>query len=182
MYTLPGIFDSSSKTSQRIDNTGGAGGGADDGNLTPDQKAKLREDQKKTAEQAAKSGKTDINQPIDGSKAIDGQPKPTDVGSQECNQEYLTRSREAGVTANELKCLGCSPEQMKAAGFTAADLEKAKYGANELLNNGQFTFSDLREAGFSASDLKKLNANPKQLLASGYSVADLIRAKYTQNN
>ena len=66
--TLPGTFDLASKISQRIDNT--VVGGGDDGNRRPPE-GEAERGPEETAEQVAKS-ETDINQLIDGSKAIDG--------------------------------------------------------------------------------------------------------------
>lgn len=95
-----------------------------------------------------------------------------------CSVEELKRAREAGVTAFELRCKGCSAAALKAAGYTAGELAAAGYSAAELKAAG-FTAKQLRAAGFSAAELKRAGFDVSDLAAAGYTPAELAAAGFT---
>lgn len=94
-----------------------------------------------------------------------------------CLPNNLKSAREAGVTADELRCQGCACPSLKLAGYTAGDLKNSGYEAGELKKCGfslaqliaaGFDAADLKEAGFSADQLAKAGFTPGQLEAAGF--------------
>ncbi len=111
----------------------------------------------------------------------------TDLSSQSgaasvagCGVEELKQAREAGVSAVELRCRGCSLAALKAAGFTAGELRAAGFSAEELKDAG-FSAAELREAGFNAEELKKAGFNAKELAAAGFTAGELRRAGFSHS-
>ncbi|MBA2654553.1 MAG: hypothetical protein H0U71_05755 [Gammaproteobacteria bacterium] len=96
----------------------------------------------------------------------------------ECSPDALRRARAAGVTADELRCKGCSLAALKAAGYTAGELANAGFNPTDLKNAG-YTAADLRAAGFTPAELKKAGFNAGQLAAAGYSPSALAQAGFT---
>jgi intracellular multiplication protein IcmE len=96
-----------------------------------------------------------------------------------CTQAALTKEREAGVSAAEIrKIAGCSAAQLKAAGYTAKELKDAGFTAGELKAAG-FSAKDLKDAGFTAKDLKDAGFSAADLKAAGFSAKDLKDAGFT---
>lgn len=95
----------------------------------------------------------------------------------ECEPEALKRAKEAGVTAEELRCLGCTIAQLRAAGYTAGELRNAGFSAPDLKAAG-FTADELREAGFNAKELKDAGFTAKDLKAAGFGAQALKEAGF----
>ena len=95
-----------------------------------------------------------------------------------CSVEELTKARNAGVTAAELRCRGCNLAALKAAGFTAAELRAAGFSAKELRDAG-FTAADLRAAGFSAKELAGAGFSAQELKSAGFTAAELSKAGFS---
>ncbi|EKD76892.1 MAG: hypothetical protein ACD_42C00543G0001, partial [uncultured bacterium] len=74
-----------------------------------------------------------------------------------CDVATLTKEREAGKSAADLKNQGCDVAALKAAGFTAAQLKQAGFSANDLKTAG-FSDADLSAAGFSPTEIKAADA------------------------
>jgi len=105
-----------------------------------------------------------------------------------CSVEELQKAKLAGVTAEELRCKGCSLEALKAAGYTAGELRNAGYSAKELkdagftaadLKNAGFSAKELKDSGFTAQDLKNLGFSAAELKDAGFNAADLKNAGFT---
>ncbi len=76
-----------------------------------------------------------------------------DVAAAGCNVDTLRRERAEGVSAEAIRVYaGCSPEAMKAAGYTAKELRAAGFTPAELKNAG-FTAAQLKDAGFSPAQI-----------------------------
>jgi intracellular multiplication protein IcmE len=103
------------------------------------------------------------------------------AGRTVCSPEELRKARAAGVTADELRCKGCTLAELKAAGYTAGELAAAGYSPTDLRNAG-FTASQLREAGFNPAELKKAGFNAKDLVQAGFSPASLAQAGFSNND
>lgn len=86
-----------------------------------------------------------------------------------CSPDALKKLRSQGVTARAIREIsGCSPSQLKAAGYPAAELR-----------NAGFTAAELRRAGFTPSELRKAGYNAHQLLEAGYPLKSLEAAGYS---
>lgn len=101
-----------------------------------------------------------------------------DSGKAGCDIESLRRAREAGVTASELRCRGCSAAQLRQAGYTAAELKAAGYSASELRAAG-YSAAELRAAGYSAAELREAGFSADELKAAGFSAAELRDAGFS---
>lgn len=95
-----------------------------------------------------------------------------------CSPAELRRAREAGVSAFELRCRGCSAAAMRAAGYTAGELAAAGFSAKELKDAG-FSAAELRAAGFSAQQLKDAGFTVDDLRSAGFSASELAASGYT---
>lgn len=95
-----------------------------------------------------------------------------------CLPKNLTLARQAGVTAEELRCQGCACSSLKLAGFTSGELKSTGYEASELKTCG-FNLNQLANAGYSAADLKAAGFSAKQLGDAGYSPGQLKAAGYS---
>lgn len=104
--------------------------------------------------------------------------KQADTDNSKCSPEWLSKAREAGVTASELRCNGCSASQLAAAGYSAAELKAAGFDAAQLKAAG-FSADQLRAAGFSANDLKAAGYSASALIAAGFSASELKSAGYS---
>lgn len=126
----------------------------------------------------------------------------------DCSEQALKQARAQGISAGQLRKIGCNTNalkaanynaaELKAAGFNAAELKKAGFGANELKDAGfsagelkradysteellaqGYSPNDLRDAGFTAAQLKKAGVSANQLIAAGYTSGELVRAGFT---
>jgi intracellular multiplication protein IcmE len=103
----------------------------------------------------------------------------SDIRKVGCGVEALQRLREAGVSASAIRRIsGCRPGQMKAAGFSAKELEQSGLSAADLLSAG-FTPESLKTAGYSARDLVNAGISPDALAAAGFS-SDELKAADTE--
>ncbi len=92
-----------------------------------------------------------------------------------CEPSALKKLRARGVSARAIRYIsGCSPSDLKAAGYTASQLRKAGFTAAELKRAG-FSPKSLKDAGYSAHDLLNAGFTPQELAKAGYS-NDAIRA------
>ncbi|MCH9770505.1 MAG: type IVB secretion system protein DotG/IcmE [Gammaproteobacteria bacterium] len=105
-----------------------------------------------------------------------------------CAVANLRLARQSGVTAEELRCQGCSCPALKLAGYNAGELKNVGYTATELKHCGYslqqliaagFNAKDLRDAGFSAAQLKNAGFTAGQLRAAGFSADQLKKAGFT---
>lgn len=94
-----------------------------------------------------------------------------------CSSEELKRSRNAGVTAAELRCRGCSLAALRAAGFTSGELGGAGFNAKDLQAAG-FNAADLKAGGFSCIEAARGGIAPSDLKQSGCSCAELKDAGF----
>lgn len=153
------------------------------GGVTPSE-AYLQSLQQYNLQQAQEALKTKgAAVPTIGRGVYIGQPlkqeQPDKAAPKEgCSVEALKRARQAGVTASELKCRGCSAKALKEAGYTASELKAAGYSAKALKDAG-FSAKQLRDAGFSAKQLKDAGFTPKQLKDAGYSARALKEAGFS---
>ena len=85
-----------------------------------------------------------------------------------CLPKNLQLARQAGVTAEELRCQGCSCPSLKLAGYTAGDLKSTGFEAGELKKCG-FSLAQLIEAGYNAEDLNNAGFSASQLAGIGFS-------------
>lgn len=100
-----------------------------------------------------------------------------DVAKAGCDASALGKLRTEGVSAAAVSRINhCSLNQLKAAGFTAAALKAAGYGADDLLKAG-FSPADLKQAGFKAGSLLKAGVTPADLAAAGYSPQQIQKAQ-----
>jgi intracellular multiplication protein IcmE len=107
---------------------------------------------------------------------------------QDCSIARLEKARQAGVRAEELRCLGCAcpvlkevgytAGEMRSAGFNAVDLKNCGFTAEALKNSG-FTAKDLKEAGFTAQDLKQAGFTAAELKDAGFTAKELKDAGFT---
>ncbi len=95
-----------------------------------------------------------------------------------CAINNLKIARQAGVTAEELACQGCSLPALKMAGYTAGDLKNVGYSAAQLKAAG-YDLNQLEQAGFNAHQLKNAGFLAKQLAKTGYTAGELAVAGYT---
>jgi intracellular multiplication protein IcmE len=92
-----------------------------------------------------------------------------DVRAAGCDPVKLAELRKKGVTASAIRRMsGCTPAQLKAAGYTADELKRSGMTAAELLAAG-FSPEDLAKAGFSARDLMNAGLSPEELAKAGFS-------------
>jgi intracellular multiplication protein IcmE len=98
-----------------------------------------------------------------------------DVRAAGCDPVKLAELRKKGVTASAIRRIsGCTPAQLKAAGYSVDELKRAGVTAAELKAAG-FSPEDLAKAGFSARDLMNAGLSPEDLAKAGFS-ADAIAA------
>ncbi len=83
-----------------------------------------------------------------------------------CTVANLKLARQAGVTAEELRCQACSCPALRVAGFTAGELAQTGYSASDLKKCG-YSLQDLVDAGFSTADLQQAGFTPQQLRQAG---------------
>lgn len=102
----------------------------------------------------------------------------TKGGVSGCDLTSLSRAKQAGVSAVELRCKGCSAAALRAAGYTAGELRDAGFTAAQL-NAAGFTAKQLKDAGFTAEDLKTASFTVKDLMGSGFSASELKKAGFT---
>ena len=95
-----------------------------------------------------------------------------------CSVPNLKLARQAGVTAEELRCQACSCPALRAAGYTAGELKDTGYGADDLKTCG-YELQQLIDAGFSAKDLKAAGFTAQQLRNAGFSAGQLAAAGFT---
>lgn len=98
-----------------------------------------------------------------------------------CTPEELRRAKLAGVSADELRCKGCTLAELRAAGYTAGELAAAGFSPTALKNAG-FSANDLRQAGFNAGELKQAGFTAGQLANAGYSPGALSQAGFSAND
>ena len=92
-----------------------------------------------------------------------------DIKRSGCDVEAQKKLRAAGVSAAAIRRIsGCSPVQLKAAGF----------GAQDLLNAG-YSAADLKGVGFGAAELKQAGFGPRELLNAGFTGDDLANAGFS---
>lgn len=92
-----------------------------------------------------------------------------DVQDAGCDPEKLANLRERGVSAAAIQRISaCSWEQLKAAGYGAAELKRAGASA-----------ADLKAAGFDPSELKRAGFNPRELLSTGFTPKDLTDSGFS---
>jgi intracellular multiplication protein IcmE len=96
---------------------------------------------------------------------------------EDCDIAHLQRARQAGVQAEELRCLGCACPVLKEVGYTAGELKASGFSAKDLKDCG-FTAQELKAAGFSAKELKAAGFTAKQLKDAGFSAAELKQAGF----
>ena len=143
------------------------------------QAAKLVNEQNIESLKAAERSGTSVVPIIIGKDIVGGDVKASNVKiNNPCTIENVKRAREAGVSAFELKCQGCSAKVLKEAGFSAGELAAAGYSAKALMDAG-FSAADLRAAGFTASQLLSAGYSAKDLLNAGYTAGDLKSAGVT---
>jgi len=147
-----------------------------------------------------------ITRPALKGDSSDFEAKPNGAPRAGCSPEEVKRAKEAGVSASELRCKGCtakdlqafftaaelrqagfSAAELKAAGFSAAALKEAGFSAKELLDSGYtagelkeagYTVADLKAAGISLAELQKLGIDPAELRAAGFTVEELLAAGF----
>ncbi|UTC24401.1 hypothetical protein MMH89_04105 [Candidatus Comchoanobacter bicostacola] len=167
----------------------------------------INEQNKQQAMEAERSGESSLptllrpQYSLDTSQFEERKDEVFQRDADRCSKENIIKARTAGVAASELKCYGCTLEDLKnggysaselrAAGFSAEELRAAGYSAEELLQAG-FSVADLRSAGFTADELLSAGVSvsqllaagftPKQLLDSGVSIADLRSAGVSLND
>lgn len=99
-----------------------------------------------------------------------------DIKKAGCGLAALRDLRAKGVSAAAIERIsGCSLEQLKAAGYTPAELKAAGFSAAELKNAG-FTPQDLQAAGFGARDLLNAGYSPDAVKNAGFSDEQLNSA------
>jgi intracellular multiplication protein IcmE len=89
-----------------------------------------------------------------------------------CSIESLQNAKRAGVSATELRQLGCSSDQLKSAGYDAPNLLKAGFSLQDLKRLG-YGLDALRGAGVCTCDLKHAGYSAIQLKQAGFNAADL---------
>lgn len=99
-----------------------------------------------------------------------------DVLKKGCNIDAIKDLKSKGVSAAAIKRIsGCGIDQLKNAGFSPQELKDAGFTAADLLNSG-FTPADLKKAGYSAKDLLDAGVSPDELAAAGYADNEIKRA------
>lgn len=106
-----------------------------------------------------------------------------------CGKAALEAARRAGVSAERIKkVVGCSAEELLAAGFTPAELRRAGFSAGELRRAGLtpqqlkdigFSAQELRDAGFPIADLRGAGFTAQQLKDAGVDVGQLRNAGFS---
>jgi biotin operon repressor len=71
----------------------------------------------------------------------------------------------------------CSPEELKAAGFTAVELKEAGCNFSSIKSTG-FNLRQLKDAGFQASLFKSDGCSVVQLMEAGFTARELRRAGF----
>lgn len=145
--------------------------------ISPEFSKLVREKNIQQAEQAERTGKSAVATVVRPSYFDSDEYQGRQV-KKGCSVKELRRAREAGVSASELRCLGCPSAALKSAGFTAAEMRAAGFSAQELRAAG-FTAVELKTAGFSASDLKSAGLDVSNLAEAGYTAAELSQAGFT---
>ena len=117
-----------------------------------------------TAEQLAKAGFSpeDIKQ----AQAQTGS-ETEDIRKAGCDAQKLAALRNAGVKAETIMMISkCSPETLKAAGFTAAELFNGGVTAEQLARAG-FSPDDIKQAqaGIKTEDIRKAGCDAQKLAA-----------------
>ena len=102
--------------------------------------------------------------------------------SQFCELEVAQDARRDGahVTLRYLDAPApalCSPEELKAAGFTAVDLKEAGCNFSNIKSAG-FNLRQLKDAGFQASLFKSDGCSVVQLMEAGFTARELRRAGF----
>jgi len=97
---------------------------------------------------------------------------------EDCSIDYLQRAREAGVKAEELRCLGCACPVLKEVGYTVGELKASGFSAKDLHDCG-FTVAQLKDAGFSAKELKAAGFSANALKDAGFNAAELKAAGFS---
>ncbi len=105
-----------------------------------------------------------------------------------CTLHNLKLAKQAGVTAEELACQGCSCPVIREAGYSSSNLKSVGYSAAQLRACGftlqqliaaGFSPKELKDAGYTASQLKQAGYTSAQLKAAGFSAAQLKKAGFT---
>lgn len=96
----------------------------------------------------------------------------------DCSPDALRRARAQGVSAAQLKKLGCGAAALRNAGYTAKELKDAGFTAGELRQAG-FSAKELKDAGFNAADLREAGFGADELAAAGFSNNDLKNAGFS---
>ena len=97
---------------------------------------------------------------------------------EDCSISNLEKARQAGVQAEELRCLGCACPVLKEVGYTAGELKNAGFSAKDLHDCG-FSAKALKAAGFSAKELKAAGFSAKALKDAGFSAAEMKAAGFS---
>lgn len=142
---------------------------------TPEYARTVEQENARQAEEAAKSGTSSIATIVRPSFLGGGEFESNDASKPGCSKDDLTKAREAGVKAEELKCRGCTAKDLRAAGYTAAELLAAGFTPANLRDAG-FTADELRAAGVSAAEMRKAGYTVDQLAKAGYTVCQLTAA------
>lgn len=88
-----------------------------------------------------------------------------DPGS--CTVANLKLARQAGVSAEELRCQACACPALRSAGFSAGELANTGYSAKDLTQCG-YNLAQLQDAGFSAKQLEQAGYSAEQLRKAGF--------------
>lgn len=138
----------------------------------------LEQENIRRTEEAKRRGESAIATVVRASYVGPGEFEAPEGAKKGCSVPELRRARASGVTAAELRCLGCPLSALKAAGYTAAELARAGYSAEELKAAG-FTADELRAAGFSAAELKRAGYSITDIKGAGNNCSELSQAGYT---
>jgi intracellular multiplication protein IcmE len=93
----------------------------------------------------------------------------------DCSVEAIAEAKGRGVTAAELRRMGCGVPALRAAGYTPQELREAGFSAKELKDAG-FSANELKAAGYTAGELRQAGYTPGDLRAAGYTAANLREA------
>lgn len=88
-----------------------------------------------------------------------------------CTVASLKLARQAGVSAEELRCQACSCPALHSAGFSAGELANTGYTAKDLTQCG-YNLAQLQDAGFSAKQLAQAGYSDEQLRKAGFYIPD----------
>lgn len=145
--------------------------------ISPEFSKLVREKNIQQAEEAARTGKSAVATVVRPSYFDSDEYQGRQV-KKGCSVKELRRARAAGVSASELRCLGCPSAALKAAEFTAAEMRAAGFSAQELRVAG-FNAAELKTAGYSASDLKAAGFDVSNLAEAGFTAAELSQAGFS---